>query len=142
MEEYRDARDLFRTLLCLSEPWEVESVLTEGNEEIHVRVGVPFSAEVPCPVCGNGCKAHDRLRDRVWRDADIIGRTTYVHARIPRSYCPVHGVRQIDVPWARENSRFTLIKNRARGYRNADNLIAMCYVMADQRRTDLYGRRI
>lgn len=112
MEEYRDARDLFGTLLNLSEPWEVESVLTEGETEIHVRVRVPFLSMVPCPVCGKVCAVHDRLNDRIWRDADILGRTTFVHARVPRSDCPEHGVRQIEVPWARENSRFTLLMER------------------------------
>jgi transposase len=33
----------------------------------------------------------------------------FLHARLPRVACPVHGVRQVGAPWAREGSGFTLL---------------------------------
>ncbi len=36
-------------------------------------------------------------------------RAGFLHARLPRVRCPVHGVRQVGAPWAREGSGFTLL---------------------------------
>jgi transposase len=33
----------------------------------------------------------------------------YLTARVPRIKCPEHGIRRVDVPWAREGSRVTLL---------------------------------
>ena len=54
------------------------------------------------------CAVYDRPSDRTWRELDTIGRRTYVHARVPRADCPSCGVRQVEVPWARPGSHFTL----------------------------------
>ena len=37
------------------------------------------------------------------------------------------------------NSMISVIKSRARGFRDVQNLIAMCYVVSAQERTDMYG---
>jgi len=37
---------------------------------------------------------------------------TFLHARPPRDDCPEHGVRQVRLPWAEPNSRFTLLFER------------------------------
>jgi transposase len=37
---------------------------------------------------------------------------TYLHARPPRVACPVHGVRQVRLPWAEPWSRFTALFER------------------------------
>lgn len=97
--------------LGLTEPWKVTDVsVTDGpfGPEDHITVDIPFGSKVFCPGCGKLCPVHDRLRERVWRNLDTMGRRTYVHSRIPRSDCPSCGVKQLDVPWARKNSRFTL----------------------------------
>ena len=97
--------------LGLSDPWKVTDVsVTEGpfGPEDHIHVDIPFGKLVVCPCCGKQCKVHDRSEERVWRNLDIMSRRTYVHARVPRADCPSCGVRQVDVPWARKNSRFTL----------------------------------
>lgn len=33
----------------------------------------------------------------------------YLHAPVPRVECPEHGIRQVEVPWARSGSGFTLL---------------------------------
>lgn len=108
----RDLYDFIENILDIEDPWKVTDTYVEGegaDKEIHTRVEVPFGSDVRCPECGIFCKVHDRLRDRTWRNVDAFGLRTYVHAKVPRADCPEHGVRQIDVPWARDNSRFTLL---------------------------------
>ena len=93
------------------DPWKVSKVESskgpDGRLEDHITVDIPLRTEVACPQCGRLCKVHDR-KDRTWRELDTIGRRTYVHARVPRTDCPDCGVKQIDVPWAREGSHFTI----------------------------------
>ena len=71
--------------------------------EIHVEhVGV-----LNCPVCGAVCSLYDHSSERRWRDLDTMGFTTFVVARVPRSNCKDHGVKQLGVPWASPNSHMT-----------------------------------
>ena len=50
---------------------------------------------------------YDQSEERWWRHLNTMEHSTFVIARIPRSNCPTHGVKQIDVPWAGPKSRFT-----------------------------------
>ena len=45
---------------------------------------------------------------KVWRHLNLFQYQTYIHARVPRIKCPTHGAKQVKVPWAREQSGFTL----------------------------------
>ncbi|MDR1405479.1 MAG: ISL3 family transposase [Candidatus Methanoplasma sp.] len=103
--------ELAEFMLGIREPWKVTEIwhVTETENEIHIRADVPMGSSVPCPCCGKMCRVHDRPNGRIWRDLDAWSWKTYIHARIPRSDCPEHGVKQIDIPWARPNSRFTLM---------------------------------
>jgi len=95
-----------------ADPWKVTDVGyrdAEGEREVHIRLDVPYGSLVGCPECGALCKVHDRTKDRTWRDLDFRGMRTYIHADVPRSDCPDHGVKQISIPWARQGSGFTLL---------------------------------
>jgi transposase len=63
-----------------------------------------------CPACGAaGQKIHDH-RQRSWRHLDFFQFEAYVHCELPRIGCSAcQGVTQLNVPWAREGSRFTLL---------------------------------
>ena len=52
--------------------------------------------------------------ERAW-GCDSPGLLTHCHltAPVPRVNCPEHGVKRIQVPWAREGSRFTLLFKQA-----------------------------
>ncbi|MDR1405445.1 MAG: ISL3 family transposase [Candidatus Methanoplasma sp.] len=99
-------------LLNIEDPWKVADVTRtvdrDGRGEVRIRVEVPFGHTVRCSGCGRECKVRDRPNERTWRELDMVGNKTLIHARIPRSDCPECGVKQIGIPWARENSRFTL----------------------------------
>ncbi|MBV8540419.1 MAG: ISL3 family transposase [Pseudonocardiales bacterium] len=51
---------------------------------------------------------HDTV-DKTWRHLDFFQHRALLHVRLPRVRCPEHGVRQVDVPWARPGSGFTLL---------------------------------
>lgn len=100
--------DLYQHLLGLSEPWAVDRAefnLEDRRVDIWARHagGVVWS----CPECSLTSPTRDHAAERIWRHLDSCQFETYLHARIPRVACPEHGVRQIHVPWADPDSRFT-----------------------------------
>lgn len=100
--------ELYHHLLGLSDPWSVDRVefhFEDRRVDIWARHagGVAWS----CPECSVTSPTRDHAAERVWRHLDSCQFETYLHARIPRVACPDHGVRQIHVPWAEPDSRFT-----------------------------------
>lgn len=65
-----------------------------------------------CPECGSESPVFDHAEERVWRHLDSCQFFTYLYARIPRIFCPTHGVRQASVPWAEARGRFTKLFER------------------------------
>ncbi|MCH7871603.1 MAG: P27 family phage terminase small subunit [Planctomycetes bacterium] len=47
--------------------------------------------------------------ERTWRHLNFFEHKTLLHARQPRVECPDHGVKTVEVPWARPGSGFTLL---------------------------------
>jgi transposase len=103
----QDAK-LYQQFLGLPEPWAVERV--EFNlEDRRVDIWAQHASGVvwSCPECSTASPTRDHAAERVWRHLDSCQFETYLHARIPRVACSEHGVRQIHVPWAEPDSRFT-----------------------------------
>ena len=97
---------VFASLLGLTDGWVVTSV--DLQLEVHsIRLVVERRGEVVCPVCSKVCPVYDHAEERVWRHLDTMKFMTFVACRVPRSNCPAHGVRQLEVPWAGVKSRFT-----------------------------------
>lgn len=102
-----DSNDLFTKVLHLKEPWFVEEVsISDDQERVDVIVSTRAKALVVCTECGEKCKVHDRI-ERTWRHTDVCDSECFVTAKIPRCDCPRCGIRQIDVPWARDNVGYT-----------------------------------
>ena len=97
--------------LTLTEPWYIEGAEFDANKsEIHIHVGVHSNASLVCPVCGAKTKRYGyEPKERVWRHADCLFYSCYVHCRRPRVLCDKCGVQQISAPFERANSRFTLM---------------------------------
>jgi len=105
-----DDRELYETILGLSEPWGVEAVeVLAGEEEVRVSVRLREGSVLSCPECGEIGPGYDRAAERRWRHLDTCQYRTVLVARVPRMRCPTHGVRQIRVPWAEDGSRFTAL---------------------------------
>src|SRR6266568_1279534 len=102
--------ELYRHLLGLQPPWTVTRVeLALSEQRIDVWVGHAEGVRFPCPTCGGQFPLYDHSEARVWRHLDSCQFLTYVHARIPRVWCPDHGVHQVEVPWALPYSRCTTL---------------------------------
>lgn len=101
--------DLFARLLELERPWTVDRVdLTPSEEFIELGLSHRSNASFRCPDCGAARPLYDHLPVRRWRHLDHGLCRTWLLARIPRVSCAVHGVRQVEVPWALPGSRMSL----------------------------------
>ena len=106
--------ELFTAALNLRTPWKVEKVEFREVEdklmELHIHIGFVRGGSFSCPA--DGCKeeltAYDST-ERTWRHLNFFQYKAYIHARQPRVKCPEHGVKTVDVPWARPGSGFTLL---------------------------------
>ncbi len=105
-------RELYATILGLSEPWEVERVELDAKQQaVHVWLERNGGAEAECPQCRQSAPIYDH-REREWRHLDTCQFQTRLHARVPRVSCAEHGVVQIGVPWAEPGSKFTMLFER------------------------------
>lgn len=101
---------LFTSALGLQAPWVVSKVdLDTAKRRIDFEVTCD-AKKLPCPACGvNGQGVHDRVR-RDWRHLDFFQYEAWLHADVPRVDCNACGkTSQVDVPWARPGSGFTLL---------------------------------
>ena len=102
--------ELFQQALGLEEPWKVVEVQFDAERRrLDLRVDFRKGARFACPECGApGCKVHD-TEPHTWRHLNFFQHEAYLTARVPRVSCPEHGTRQVQVPWARGRSDFTLL---------------------------------
>ena len=104
-----DPNALFTMALGLKSPWEVKSLqFSMEDKRLDIAVDFERGASFPCPECGKPAKAHD-MEEKSWRHLDFFQHAAYLTARVPRCKCDEHGVRQVEVPWARKGSGFTLL---------------------------------
>lgn len=96
--------------LHISDPWEVFSVNIDDTEtRVDIRIRSKGKVEHICPDCGCSCEGYDK-RERTWQHMDFFDMECHLHCAVPRMECPKCGkVMLVDVPWAQENSGFTLL---------------------------------
>jgi transposase len=103
----------YALLLGIGSPWEVKTVdLSLEGKKVEIELGWQWGAAAQCPECGRECSIHDCAPERTWRHLDTMQFTTLIRARAPRSDCPEHGVKTMQVPWAAPQGRFTLLFER------------------------------
>lgn len=104
---------LYQQILGLTAPWSVASVELKLDEgEVDVWLEHDTEAEWCCAECGARCSVYDHSKERTWRHLDTCQFQTLVHARIPRTECPEHGVRLVPIPWAEPHGHFTTLFER------------------------------
>jgi transposase len=102
--------DLFRLALGLAEPWQVVKIaFSEEAHRLDLWLDFPAGSRFPCPGCAGGERAGYDTAERVWRHLNFFQHQTFLHARQPRIECPEHGVKTVEVPWARPGAGFTLL---------------------------------
>lgn len=106
-----ESNDIFALGLGLTPPWKLidQRLDTDKNpHELHLRIEADRGSSYPCPECGKMCKPHD-FKELTWRHLNFFQHHCYLTAPVPRTNCPEHGVKRIQVPWARKGSHFTLL---------------------------------
>jgi transposase len=107
-----DQNDLFAIGLGLGTPWKVvRSGLEDCSAQskiLYVDIDFEEGSKFPCPICGQPSAVYDSEVKR-WRHMNFWQHSTFLSARVPRVECPEHKVRQVQVPWARAESGFTLM---------------------------------
>ncbi|HMB16019.1 MAG TPA: ISL3 family transposase [Pelovirga sp.] len=102
---------LFGMALGIVHPWEVTKVdFSKESNRLDITIDFQCGAAFACPVCGAPASAYDTT-EKQWRHLNFFQYEAYLHARVPRVRCPNEtcGVKQIQVPWARPGSGFTLL---------------------------------
>ena len=100
---------LFSRSIGIEEPWYIRSIESRNNE-VHIYVDIRDGVMLPCVECGEmGYRQGYEKTERIWRHGDCLFYPTYVHCRRPRVKCKEHGTKVVEAPWARKNSRFTLL---------------------------------
>jgi transposase len=101
--------DLFTNALGLQKPWKVIDVVFNTNEsKLDIYIERTKGSKVVCPVCGKECSVHDS-KERTWRHLNFFQYKAFIHCKVPRCNCNEHGVKQVEVPWTRQGSGFTLL---------------------------------
>ncbi len=106
-----NSEQIFGLALGLVTPWQVEGVELRqddsGVKELHLTIGfAPGSRFMDRH--GQACPVHDRV-ERSWQHMSFFEHVCYLHCRVPRITTSDGRVETVQVPWARENSRFTLL---------------------------------
>ncbi|MCG6658047.1 ISL3 family transposase [Halomonas campisalis] len=134
-----DGTQILTLGLGLEAPWVLKDQHLDTAVSPH-RLDLYVEAErgslYPCPECGKACPAHD-FADRTWRHLNFFQHHCYLHARVPRTKCPEHGVKRIEVPWARPGSDFTLLFEQA-----AMSLVKEMPVLAVSRQLEISDKRL
>jgi len=104
-----EANQLFEQALGLGSGWKViKSELDTANKQLRLELDFERGSQFACPKCGEYCPVHDTRKKR-WRHLDFWQHRTELSARVPRICCEEHGVLQVEVPWGRAGSGFTLM---------------------------------
>jgi transposase len=100
--------EFYGQLLGLAGPWRVRKVgLDTAANRVDIWVEEVAGTKWNCPECGKEAPLYDHAEERVWRHLNTCQCQTFVHARLPRTKCADHGVRQVLAPWAGPGSQFT-----------------------------------
>ncbi|MBC8147761.1 MAG: ISL3 family transposase, partial [Bacteroidetes bacterium] len=109
-EQAHDKNSLFTLALGVQAPWSVsETKFSEENGRLDIYLACAKGFKFSCPDCNEMLGVHDS-RERSWKHLNFFQYEAFIHANLPRikcSKCKIH--KNVDVPWARPNSGFTLL---------------------------------
>lgn len=110
-----NTNDIMVLGLGLQAPWKLVNQHLDLNKHPHqlqLEIAADRGSQYPCPHCQQMCSAHD-FKDKTWRHLNFFQHHCFITARVPRVKCPEHGIRLVNVPWAREGSGFTMLFEQA-----------------------------
>lgn len=99
--------ELYRKILGIQAPWIITDVkLDLQNRNVTISVEYDKKQPMVCPICLEHADTYDHKK-RNWRHLDTCQLKTIIACDIPRASCSEHGIKQLEVPWAEPNARFT-----------------------------------
>lgn len=105
-----NSKEIFEIALGLRSPWYVERIEfldSSDSKELHLYLN--FERGYRFPVSDkSSTTAYDTV-DKTWQHLNFFQHRCYLHARVPRIRISEGNIHQVPVPWARENSGFTLL---------------------------------
>jgi len=110
-----DGNEILLLGLGIQTPWQLVDQHLDTDKtphELHLEVKAARGSKYACPECGQLWSAHD-FQEKTWRHLNFFQHHCYIHASVPRVKCPDHGVKLVEVPWARKGSAFTLLFEQA-----------------------------
>ena len=111
MEMIENFESMLTASLQLKEPWYVSHASFDPEkQQMNIWVKVRHNAVFACPRCGAQARRYGyEPHKRSWRHADCLFFPCYVYCRRPKVVCEQCGVQQINAPFERQSSRFTLM---------------------------------
>lgn len=104
-----DEYELFSLAFGINKPWILTNVsLSIESRKLDLYLDFLPGSLFSCPVCCELSPVYDTC-EKTWRHMDIFQYSCYIHCRVPRISCEKCNVHLVEVPWARENSTFTLL---------------------------------
>jgi len=104
---------LFETALGISAPWFVAGTdFNAAARTLTIRVDFAPGSRFAVPSADGQHPVHDTVSKR-YRHLNFFQHHCYITAAVPRVRCHEHGVKQIEAPWARKGSNFTLLFEQA-----------------------------
>ena len=107
-----NSKQIFSIALGLQSPWEINEIdfqyNEQGSSELHLTIGFTKGSRF-MDSGGNECQVHDTMA-RNWQHLNFFQHLCFIHCRVPRiKEKSTSKVRQVNVPWSRKNSGFTLL---------------------------------
>jgi transposase len=107
-----NSSDIFEMALGLQKPWFVKEIkmgVTEGTSHGQIDIFLDFERGFKFKDNeGSQQNVHDRV-ERTWQHLNFFQHTCYLHCRVPRVITKDGKVNNVEVPWARAGSGFTLL---------------------------------
>jgi transposase len=106
-----NSKELFSLALGLQSPWKLSDVvfLEEGGKKIlRIDIGFEKGARFADSEQDDSCPVNDTI-ERRWRNLNFFEHTCYIHCNVPRVVTGSGKVKQVEVPWARKGSGFTML---------------------------------
>lgn len=106
-----NTEELFKMAIGLQPPWLITKLefKNTGKDKKQLNIYIDFITGAKFKdINGIECKVHDTIK-RSWQHLNFFEHGCYIHARVPRIKTSDGKVQNVDVPWARPNSGFTLL---------------------------------
>jgi len=103
-----NSEQIFAIALGLQSPWVLDKVdfrQEEKGKTLHIEIGYESGHFVD----SDGKSIIHDLQERSWRHLNFFQHECYIHCKVPRVKSKENKIRQVEVPWARKGSGFTLL---------------------------------